>query len=90
MEKRITEVEETIETLAADIAELHETSATQYRHIIEIQTKNTEAIEVLASSTRSLVDAWNTANSVAKFMKWCGGVAVSVAVVYEMITGKHL
>lgn len=88
MEKRITEMEERLETLAADISELHETSATQYRHIIETQTRNTEAIESLAASTGGLVMAWNKANIVAAFLGWMGGIAIMAAALYEIITGK--
>ena len=81
MENRIREVEK-------DVAQYHEQAQEQYRHIIENQTRNTEAIERLSASTASLVEAWRTANSVAKFLKWMGGIALAFGAIYEFILGR--
>lgn len=88
MDKRIKTVEETCEVLTREISELQGFSQAQYRHIIEIQTKNTEAIKELSASTSSLVEAWATANKVASFMKWMGGIAIMASALYEIITGR--
>ena len=43
---------------------------------IVAQTLNTEAINRLSASTQGMVEAWTTANGVAKFVKWVSGLVV--------------
>ena len=43
---------------------------------IASQTLNTEAINRLSESTQGLVEAWTTASSVAKFVRWASGLVV--------------
>lgn len=39
----------------------------------------------LNNSIESLVQAWNTASGVVKFVKWLGGLATAAAAIYLMI-----
>ena len=45
---------------------------------IESQTLNTKAINDLAHSVEGIVEAYRTANGVGKFIKWFGGIAISI------------
>ena len=44
-----------------------------------------EEIKDLKTSVADLVNAWNTANSFVKFMKWLSGISVSAGVLYELV-----
>lgn len=37
------------------------------------------------AETRAVVEAWDTAKNVGKFIKWCGGIAAAAAAIWLAI-----
>lgn len=50
--------------------------ATNWDLMLEAQESNTEAIRSLTVATQGLVEVWNTANAVQRFIKWASVFAV--------------
>lgn len=82
MEDRIKNIEEDIDIIKATMDRHH-------REDKAAQLANSEAIEDVSSKMGGLLDAWNTANGVGKFLKWLGAIGVGVTYIVLAITGRH-
>jgi hypothetical protein len=68
--------------LEAHIAhfQAHEADEIQrHQQFLDSQTKNTEAITDLTKSVSGVVEAYETANSVGKFIRWISGIVIAAA-----------
>lgn len=61
------------------------TNADLEAQIVEL----TRTVEVLTASMGDLSSAWNNAKGIVSFIKWCAGLAASIAVVWAAIHGDH-
>lgn len=83
MEDRIKNIEDDIEHIKTTMERCHlENQAAQVR--------NAEAIEVIAAKISGLLEAWNTASGVGKFLRWLGAIGAGISLVYLALTGRHL
>lgn len=44
-----------------------------------------EDVKALRSEVHDLVEAWNTARGVVKFVKWLGSVAIAVTSIWALV-----
>lgn len=82
MEDRIKNIEDDIEQI----------KGTMDRHHLEnqaAQVKNTEAIEIISAKIGGLLEAWNTAAGVGKFLRWLGAIGTGVSLIYIALTGRN-
>lgn len=57
--------------------------ASRHKQFLEAHTDNTAAITKLTQSVAGVIEVYQTANSVGKFVKWLSGIAAAVmAVIY--------
>lgn len=64
-----------------EIRELRKEFLEKIDLLIEAQNKTN-------ADVAGLVEAWNTAGSLIRFMKWLSGIAVSMTILWELIKGK--
>lgn len=67
-----------IREVRIDLSDHIAEQAARHNELLDSQRQNTEAITALTRSTEGLIEAWNTANGVAKFIKWASGIIAAV------------
>lgn len=70
--------------------ENHEMKALQEQvtHLKQETTELKEEVTNLRKDIKDLVEAWNTAQGVTKFVKWLSGIVVAGAALYAALKGK--
>ena len=51
----------------------------RHQQFLDSQTKNTEAITALTKSVSGVIEVYETANSLGKFIRWSASIVVAVA-----------
>ena len=65
-------------------AQHEEEEIMRHHTYIETQQANTLAINKLVKSTEGLIEAWTTANSLARFVKWSSGIIIAIVALYAI------
>ena len=59
---------------------IHEAEqAHRHKQFLDAHTDNTEAINKLTKSVAGVIEVYETANSLGRFIKWASGIAIAIA-----------
>lgn len=57
--------------------------------VLELQVEQlANEVSELKDQVKSLVEAWQTANGLVKFIKWAAGLASAGVIIYNVLHGK--